>query len=212
MATERRGVWRAGNAASGARRMAGFTLIEILVTLLISAFLLSGVISIFLSSQQSYRVKETMGRAQENLWLSSEMLRRTLSMAESLHPDSNPDQIIANYAGDAGVVNCLGQPATSGVVVNHFYVRDRALYCGTTYPATPGSEQPLVEGVARMTVRYGIDEHHRGQVDRYVDAPGDWNQVVSARITLRLLDSPSSQRPEVTLTVALRPRIFSRLP
>ncbi len=212
MATERRGFWRAGNVAGDARRVAGFTLIEILVTLLISAFLLSGVMSIFLSSQQSYRVKDAMGRAQENLQWSSEILSRTLSMAESLHPDSNRDQIIVHYAGDAGVVNCLGQPAPSGVVVNRFYVRNQALHCGTAYPATPDSDQPLVEGVARMTVRYGVDEHHRGQVDRYVDAPADWNQVVSARITLRLLDSPSPRRPEVVLTVAMRPRIFSRLP
>ncbi|MDG4596183.1 MAG: PilW family protein [Candidatus Contendobacter sp.] len=195
------------------RRAAGFTLIEILVTLLISAFLLSGVISIFLSSQQSYRVKEAMGRAQESLQWSSEILYRTLSMAESLHSDSSPDQIIVNYAGGAGVVNCLGQPAPSGVVVvNRFYVRNQALHCGTAYPATPDSDQPLVEGVARMTIRYGVDERHRGQADRYVDAPSDWNQVVSARITLRLLDSSSPRQPEAVLTVAMRPRIFSRLP
>lgn len=212
MATGRRGSGKAASPTNDTRWAAGFTLIEILVTVLISAFLLSGVISIFLSSQQSYRVKEAMGRAQESLQWSSEILYRTLSMAESLHPDSSPDQIIVNYAGGAGVVNCLGQPAPSGVVVNHFYVRNQALHCGTAYPATPGSDQPLVEGVARMTIQYGVDERHRGQADRYVDAPGDWNQVVSARITLRLLDSPSSRRPEVTLTVAMRPRIFSRLP
>lgn len=212
MATGRHGSGKAVSPTNDTRWAAGFTLIEILVTVLISAFLLSGVISIFLSSQQSYRVKEAMGRAQESLQWSSEILYRTLSMAESLHPDSSPDQIIVNYAGGAGVVNCLGQPAPSGVVVNHFYVRNQALHCGTAYPATPGSDQPLVEGVARMTIQYGVDERHRGQADRYVDAPGDWNQVVSARITLRLLDSPSSRRPEVTLTVAMRPRIFSRLP
>ncbi|MDG4550127.1 MAG: PilW family protein [Candidatus Contendobacter sp.] len=212
MATKRRGSGKAGNATDEMWRAAGFTLIEILVTLSISAFLLSGVISIFLSSQQSYRVKEAMGRAQENLQLASEILSRTLSMAESLHPDSGPDQIIVNYTGGAGVVNCLGQPAPPGVVVNRFYVGNQALHCGTAYPAKPGSDQPLVEGMARMRIRYGVDERHRGQADRYVDAPGDWNQVVSARITLRLLDSPSPRHPDVVLTVAMRPRIFSRLP
>lgn len=212
MATGQRGSGKAASPTNDTRWAAGFTLIEILVTLLISAFLLSGVISLFLSSQQSYRVKEAMGRAQESLQWSSEILYRTLSMAESLHPDSSPDQIIVNYVGGAGVVNCLGQPVPSGMVVNRFYVKNQALHCGTTYPATPDSDQPLVEGVARMTIQYGVDERHRGQADRYVDAPDDWSQVVSARITLRLLDSPSSRRPEVVLTVAMRPRIFARLP
>lgn len=206
-----RGFWKASIKAGYSRQSDGFTLVEILVTLLISAFLLSGVISIALSSKQSYRVKENVGRMQENLRLSSEILRRTLSMAESLHHNSDTDRIIVNYTGGSGVVNCLGNVAASGLVVNHFYVRNNTLYCGTSYPATPGSDQPLVDGVARMTVQYGVDTNNQGQVDRYTDAPADWNQVISARITLRLLDPASSQRPEVVLTVAMRPRIFARL-
>ena len=212
MKTGLRGFSSAGIAAGHDRWSNGFTLIEILVTLLISAFLLSGVISISLSSQRSYLVKEHIGRLQENMQLSAEILRRTLSMAESLHQDSNTDRIIASYPGDVGVVNCLGTEVTSGLAVNHFYVSNNTLYCGAAYPATPGSDQPLVDGVARMTVRYGIDENHRGQVDRYVEAPGDWNQVISTRLSLQLQNSASAPGTEVVLTVAMRPRVLSRLP
>jgi type IV pilus assembly protein PilW len=195
--------------ASG--KVSGFTLIEIMVALSISTFLLSGVVSIALSSKQSYLVKENVGRMQESLRLSSEILTRTLSMAESLHQDSHTERIIVRYSGGDGVGDCLGNEVVSGVAVNYFYVKNKTLYCGATYPATPGSEQPLADGVAKMTVQYGVDENNHGQVDRYIDAPLDWNQVISARIALQLLNPSGSLLPVVTLTVAMRPRIFSRL-
>lgn len=188
----------------------GFTLIEMMVALLISTFLLSGVISITLSTKQSYRIKENIGRMQESLRLSSEILTRTLSMAESLHQDSNSERIIVRYSGGDSVSDCLGNRVVSGVAINHFYVKNNTLYCGATYPATLGSEQPLADGVTRITVQYGVDEDQHGQADRYTNAPSDWNTVISARIALQLLNPSGSSLPAVTLTVAMRPRIFSR--
>lgn len=204
--------WRRWVNGGHSRSFSGFTLIEIMVALLISAFLLAGVISIALSNRQSYQTKESMSRLQENLRLLPDILRKPISMAESLHPASGVDRIIVLYTGGGDMVNCLGNPITAGPVVNHFYVRNNALYCGVTYPATPGSEQPLVDGVASMAVQYGIDTTHQGQVERYVDAPNDWNEVISARITLQLLDPTLARQPEVVLTVAMRPRLLSRLP
>ena len=194
-------------------RSGGFTLIEIMVALLIGAFLLGGVISITLSTKEMYRVKENVGRMQENLRLSVEILSRTLSMAESLHPDSHGQQIIVRYTGGNGVNDCLGNAVVAGVAVNRFYVKNNTLYCGATYPVSPGSEQPLADGVAEMTVQYGIDEGSQVQVDHYLSTPGDWNAVVSARIVLRWLNptGSGSRLPGVTLTVGMRPRIFSRL-
>ena len=186
-------------------------MIEILVSLLISAFLLSGVVSIALTSRQTYQLKENISRIQENLRVASEVLRRTLSMTESLHPDSNASQIIAVFTGDVGVTNCLGNEVASGMVFNRFYVKNNTLYCGTAYPSKTGSEQPLVDGITAMTVQYGVDEKQQGQVDRYVEAPADWDQVVSVRLSLRLLPPSKGSYGPVILTVALRPRIFSRL-
>ena len=80
----------------------GFTLIEVMVAVLISAFLFGGVISILLSNKQSYLVKQNVERMQENLRLSSAILTRTLSMAESVHQDSNAEQVIVSYSGGEG--------------------------------------------------------------------------------------------------------------
>jgi type IV pilus assembly protein PilW len=189
----------------------GFTLIEIMVAVLISAFLFSGVISILLSNKQSYLVKQNVGRMQENLRLSSAILTRTLSMAESVHQDSNAEQVIVSYSGGEGVNDCLGNSVVSGIVVNRFYVKNNTLYCGATYSAMPNSEQPLIDSVARITIQYGVDEGRHGEVDRYTSTPDDWSAVINARIVLHLLNSSGSPLPAVTLTVAMRPRIFSHL-
>ena len=191
------------------RCWAGFTLIEMLVAMLISAFLLTGVISIALSSRQSYQTRETLNRSQENLRFLSEVLQRTLSMAEALHPDSNAERIIVWYTGGPDVVNCLGNEVLTGPVINHFYVRDNTLYCGAAWPAQPGSEQPLVDGITAMTVEYGIDPTQVGEVARYVTEPSDWETVISARLTLHLLQAAPT--PQVVLTFGMRPRILSRL-
>lgn len=192
-------------------RSNGFTLIEILVALSISIVLLGGMVSVLLSSKQSYLRKETIGHMQENLRLASELIRKVLSMAEAVQQDSNGDRIIVTYSGGDGIVNCLGNPVSSGKAVSYFHVRKNALYCSSAYPVVPGSEQLLVNGITAMRVHYGVDSDDDGQVDRYTGSPGNWNTVIGARVILRLSDSTSQQQPEVTLTVAMRPRVFSRL-
>lgn len=189
----------------------GFTLIEILVTLSVSLILISGMVSVLLSSKQSYLRKENINQAQENLRVVSELLRNVLSMTEAVHMDSNRNQIIVSYSGGGGVVNCLGQTVATGRVVNYFFINKNTFYCSPIYPATPGSQQPLIESVMVMRIEYGVDSDKDGQVDGYTGLPMDWDAVISARVLLRLLDSVSQRQPEVTLTVAMRPRIFSRL-
>ena len=191
--------------------MHGFTLIEVTVTLLISAFLLSGIVGMMMGSKQSYLFKENIGQIQENLQSSSAILTRTISMAETVHQDSNAEQVIISYSGGEGVNDCLGKGVVSGLVVNHFYVKKNTLYCRAAYPAMVGPEQLLINDVARITVQYGVDEGRHGQADRYTSEPDDWSAVINVRIILQLLNSSGSLLPPVTLTVAMRPRIFSRL-
>lgn len=193
------------------RENQGFTLVEILVALSLSLVLIGGMLSVLLSSKQSYLRKDSITQMQENLRVTADLLRKNLSMAESVLQGSNENGIVVTYGGGEGVLNCLGHPVSSGSVVSYFYVKNNALYCSSAYPVAPGSQQPLVEGITAMQVQYGVDSDEDGQVDGYAGSPGDWNAVVSARIALRLLDPASPQQPEVTLTVAMRPRIFARL-
>jgi type IV pilus assembly protein PilW len=59
----------------------GMTLIEIMIALLIGAFLLGGVLQIFISSKQTYRMQENLSRLQENGRFAMEFLSRDIRMA-----------------------------------------------------------------------------------------------------------------------------------
>lgn len=62
-------------------RQAGMTLVEIMIALLIGAFLLAGVMQIFVHTRQSNRMQENLSRLQENGRFAMEFLGRDLRMA-----------------------------------------------------------------------------------------------------------------------------------
>ncbi len=59
----------------------GMTLIEILIALLIGAFLLGGVLQIFVSSKQTNRMQENLSRLQENGRFAMNFLTKDIRMA-----------------------------------------------------------------------------------------------------------------------------------
>ena len=62
-------------------RQRGISLVEIMVALLLSLFLMGGVIQIYLSSKQTYRTQEGNSRLQENGRFAMEILSRQIRMA-----------------------------------------------------------------------------------------------------------------------------------
>ncbi len=71
--------------AAGARRIRGFSLVELLVALVIGSFLIIGAVTVYVQSRNTYSVNETVARLQENA-------RYALSVVE-------PDIRLANYWG-----------------------------------------------------------------------------------------------------------------
>ncbi len=59
----------------------GLTLIELMIALLIGAFLLAGVVQIFIGTRQTYRVGEGLSRLQENARFALELLTRDVRMS-----------------------------------------------------------------------------------------------------------------------------------
>jgi type IV pilus assembly protein PilW len=59
----------------------GLSLIEIMIALLIGAFLLGGVLQIFIGSKQTYRMQENLSRLQENGRLALDFLANDIRMA-----------------------------------------------------------------------------------------------------------------------------------
>lgn len=62
------------------RRQSGMTLIEIMISLLIGAFLLGGILEIFINSRQTYRMQEGLSRLQENGRFATELISKSIRM------------------------------------------------------------------------------------------------------------------------------------
>ncbi len=73
------------------KRQQGLSLIEVMVALILSLFLIGGVLQIYLSNKSNYRLTEELARVQENGRFALEMITRDTRMAD--------------YWGCAGVVN-----------------------------------------------------------------------------------------------------------
>lgn len=63
------------------RRMAGFSLVEIMVALVISLFILGGAVTILIQNQQHYRQNDDFGRLQENARFAMDTIVEDLRMA-----------------------------------------------------------------------------------------------------------------------------------
>lgn len=84
-----------------ARHRYGFALVELLVALVISLFLLAGMIQLFIGNRQAYRFQSAMSRVQENGRFALEILSRDIRMIDFTGcPPSNT------------VVNVLNNPTT----------------------------------------------------------------------------------------------------
>lgn len=65
-----------------ARSQRGFSLVELMVTIVIALLLLVGVARVFITSKQSYRVQESTSRMQENIRIASDYFNRYLRLAD----------------------------------------------------------------------------------------------------------------------------------
>jgi type IV pilus assembly protein PilW len=72
---------RSLTAGKPTSRMGGFSIIEILVSLVISLFILAGAVTILVHSQRNYRQNDDFGRLQENARFAMEMITSDLRLA-----------------------------------------------------------------------------------------------------------------------------------
>jgi len=101
----------------------GMTLIEIMIALLLGVLLLAGVIQVFLSSNQTYRMQENMSRVQENGRFAMDFISRDIRMADYLGclrsgvanmtnnldaTDADYDADIHGYNGNNGITGTNG--------------------------------------------------------------------------------------------------------
>ena len=194
------------------RASRGFTLIEMMISILVGLIVLAAVTMLYLGSSQSARFQTSVQRMEENGRIAIELLSRNLRMAayddplntfevpqplilgtvtasgalhNLPHLKHTADTIGVRYEGGSMIRDCLGAAVPAGTYVTNVFGIDvdDNLVCGI---ATNIQATALVEGVEDLRFRYGIDLNNDGFANRYVRASNvaDWNQVVTIEIAL----------------------------
>ncbi len=84
------------------------TLVEVMIAMLLGVFLMGGVLQVFASSRQTYRVHEATSRMQENGRMALEVLSRDIRMADFWGCVSDPSNFVNNLdTAGAGYVDFL---------------------------------------------------------------------------------------------------------
>ena len=94
---------RTGGRGAARRAMAGVTLVELMIAMVLGLIVTGAAISVFLATRQTYVAAESLGRLQENARVSFELLSRDLREAAS---DSCGTDL-------SGAVNVINSPAAN---------------------------------------------------------------------------------------------------
>ncbi len=169
------------HSTSLAHRQSGISLVEIMISLVTGLFLLAGVIQIYLSNKQTYRVVEASSRIQENARFAMEILGQHIRMTGfrdsvtgdpmSIFPqltfggyNLNPGEVIrgsdtemvVRYQGDGVIQDCTGgnviAPGTS-ITMRFSLDANNELQCASSL----SGQEPLVSGINQLRFLYGID-------------------------------------------------------
>lgn len=176
----------APNCRQQNRHQQGFTLVEIMVAMTISLLLLAGVMQIFLGSKVTYQLQNSIGRLQENVRFSMDIMTQNIGMA-GYTTDDMPLPSVFNAAGTAenvtanatlgfsvgastasdtisinykAATDCLGN-ATGGIATDTYFIggtTGNSLMC--TGNGAGGATDVLADGVENMQILYGIDTEY----------------------------------------------------
>lgn len=192
------------------RKHHGLTLLELMVALALSLFLILVAAQFFVSSKTSYRTHQAEAELQDRgryalSWLGQQL--RQAGYVDLAHMGGNARSNFVESApfaageiiwGEASalrlrywggstpaLLDCLGSPVTSGQLRTHSIdVADMYLRCDMT---------PVLPGVVQLVFRYGVDQDGDRIPERYLDGKQvDWGQLRAVRVCL-LLQSIAEQ-------------------
>ena len=161
------------------RRISGFTLTELLVAMTLSLFIIGGALSVFLSSQETYRTKADLEASQEAIRFAAYTISRTIRSGERIAAGSDDSCIGIILRVGADVPNCLGkgQKAEAQFQTNIFYSNSEgALICDAYQGEVDEIEcdneaegEAIVLGLSKSQEAFSV-------LYGKVDDPTDWIQ------------------------------------
>jgi len=171
----------------------GFTLIELMITLVITSFLILGAITFLASAHKANLVQTALSGLGVSGRFGLDQIARDIRMSGYRDSDWTVGALdsaitatngLAAEGGDSltalyeGVRDCTYALAPGGVVTNTYQVANGVLEC---------NDQPITSGVDQMQVYFGEDTDNDSVANRWL-SPGtaglDLSRVVSVRLHL----------------------------
>jgi type IV pilus assembly protein PilW len=194
------------------RHMAGFSLVELMVALVLGALITLAAVQLFGANQRAFMTQQNLTRVLDDGQLGLRFLSNDFRLAGySGGPVSNVpgvlftgpqgsidgathDRITVQYSGTQ---DCQGSVSTAAVLVTNAYqVNNNAeLTCQGSLSA--GAPVALLSGVEGFRIQYGIDTDMNGEPGPFrfmgaTDAQASGRPIVAVRIGLLLaVESPS---------------------
>jgi prepilin-type N-terminal cleavage/methylation domain-containing protein len=175
----------------------GFTLIELMISLLIGLFIMGGVISVFVVNQQTVATKRNLDNTQEALRFTANTVSRIVRQADSISNTSTNSQLVVSFTGGSGLKNCLGV-AIAGVQTDTFTYANNQLLCNNT---------ALIDDITAISFLYGVDANADGVITNaeYTAAPADFTKVDSIRMSMTLTNGKTNR-----FTATLRNKMIAK--
>ena len=159
------------NKVSLPGRQKAFTVVEIMIAGLLGVILLSGVVQLFLGSNQNYRLQGELAGIQEDGRFALAFLERQLQQGGwfedygqfidavdfTVAADGENDTVVIRFykaTDGSSNVDCNGAVVASGQIINRFFVQDENLMC---LGNGGGVAQPFLSNVEKFQVLYGVE-------------------------------------------------------
>lgn len=212
------------------KEQGGFSLVELMIAMLLGLILMIGVINVFLSSSQTYRLQEAMFRVQESGRFALDIMARDLRDAgfqnvipalpsriifrdlsiqavEGLAPAAPlPAGVLATVTSEILRIPANGSVSGGGVA---YYVAPDAAAGNVSALFRNGNA--VVEGVEGLNIQYGVDTSGDREADTYLAraavGAGRWQDVVAVRLNVLV----ASDQPNVVETAQAAPALFPAL-
>jgi type IV pilus assembly protein PilW len=141
------------------RASKGYTLIELMVAMLLGLFLITGLVQIFITSKQSYRMQETLSRLQESGRFALEFIDRDVRMAGFRGCASKSKTLATNVLGNKANYPYIYATAIQGFdnVASNWNGVDPVSSTATGVTANLPN-QPLVDKSDVITIRRAADD------------------------------------------------------
>ncbi len=171
----------------------GFSVVELMIATLLGLFIIGGIISVFISSSESYRIQQALSEVQEKGRFALRKIRVDIQRAGYyIDPEEDEVALIWETTGapvdfGANAKNVLsiyrraeGDSSSTIHRTSYFTVGNKLMRNFVTDMSLPkpSDNEELINGISRLSFRFGIDiSSEEGVVGDEVTRSIDWVPV-----------------------------------